>query len=305
MQGRKQGAWIKKYPEGAKQYQGAFKDDKPVGKFTYYYEQGGVQTILQYRGDSADANFFHENGKRMGQGVFFKQVKEGLWKFYSKKEVLRSEDLYSNGKKSGLSKVYHDNNKLAEEIHWLDDTKHGKRVKYFQNGTKQQEDAYERGILEGRSLTYYPNGAFKTVGKYSDGIKYGTWLHYHENSKTHFKELYAKGKVVELIKMNGAFKEYYGNDVLKEEVNYLEGKKHGKFWEYYDHGEWKTKLRQAEPEQASYGVQDEMVRYFDGSRLKRRGRYANDQLQGEITNLKLDGTVEKVEFYDKGVKVED
>ena len=43
-QGRKQGKWEKTHPESAVyQYRGEFKDDKPVGKFTYYYESSKVK----------------------------------------------------------------------------------------------------------------------------------------------------------------------------------------------------------------------------------------------------------------------
>ncbi|MGJ8661293.1 MAG: hypothetical protein ACSHXL_04590, partial [Bacteroidota bacterium] len=42
-QGRKQGNWQKAYPKSsALEYKGTFKDNKPVGVFTYYYPSNKV-----------------------------------------------------------------------------------------------------------------------------------------------------------------------------------------------------------------------------------------------------------------------
>jgi len=37
--GKKQGPWVKKYPNGNIMYQGTFRDDKPVGLFKRYTEE--------------------------------------------------------------------------------------------------------------------------------------------------------------------------------------------------------------------------------------------------------------------------
>ena len=42
--GKKQGPWKKTYPRSiAVQYEGQFKDDKPVGTFKYYYPSRKIQ----------------------------------------------------------------------------------------------------------------------------------------------------------------------------------------------------------------------------------------------------------------------
>ena len=53
--GRKQGEWAKTYPKSrVYQYKGQFKDDKPIGTFTYYYESGKVKAVIKH--DAAFGN---------------------------------------------------------------------------------------------------------------------------------------------------------------------------------------------------------------------------------------------------------
>ena len=46
--GRKQGHWIKKYPDQTILYEGYFKDDHPVGEFRRYYEDKTLKSVLQF-----------------------------------------------------------------------------------------------------------------------------------------------------------------------------------------------------------------------------------------------------------------
>jgi hypothetical protein len=87
--GLKQGPWIKKYANGNILYQGAFKDDKPVGEFKRYYEDGTPKAVLSYdeSGLKAGAVFFHPDGKRAAEGTYIDKKKEGVWKYYSAKHL--------------------------------------------------------------------------------------------------------------------------------------------------------------------------------------------------------------------------
>ena len=50
-QGRKQGEWIKKYPDGNIQYEGTFRDDHPIGEFKRYSEDKKLQSVMVYSND--------------------------------------------------------------------------------------------------------------------------------------------------------------------------------------------------------------------------------------------------------------
>ena len=74
-QGRKQGKWEKVHP-GTRVfiYRGEFKDDKPVGKFVYYYKSSKTKAVINHnalkKGRSV-AYFYHEStGKAISIGIY-------------------------------------------------------------------------------------------------------------------------------------------------------------------------------------------------------------------------------------------
>ncbi len=53
--GKKQGHWIKKYPNGNVMYDGFFRNDKPAGEFRRYYEDNTLKSLLVFNADGAEA----------------------------------------------------------------------------------------------------------------------------------------------------------------------------------------------------------------------------------------------------------
>ncbi len=45
--GRKQGPW-RKLERGVLKYEGQFRDDKPVGTFTYYYDNKSIKAVSHF-----------------------------------------------------------------------------------------------------------------------------------------------------------------------------------------------------------------------------------------------------------------
>src|SRR5574344_1919675 len=46
---KKQGKWHKKYKNGKTRYKGQFINDIPVGTFNYYYDNGKIKSIMNYK----------------------------------------------------------------------------------------------------------------------------------------------------------------------------------------------------------------------------------------------------------------
>src|SRR5690349_10370082 len=118
--GRKQGYW-KKTDERTKKliYEGAFKDDKPIGKFIYYYPNDSVRAMVFFRAGSeaSYAKLFHPStGKRMAEGKYAsKELKDSVWVYYDESGVLLSKERYAGGKKDGVSYVYLPDGSVSEE----------------------------------------------------------------------------------------------------------------------------------------------------------------------------------------------
>jgi antitoxin component YwqK of YwqJK toxin-antitoxin module len=97
--GRKQGEWAKTYPKSrVYQYKGQFKDDKPIGTFTYYYESGKVKAVIKHDAGSARsvAYYYHENGNAMSHGIFRNMKKDSIWLNFLPSGRLSTTETYKN-----------------------------------------------------------------------------------------------------------------------------------------------------------------------------------------------------------------
>jgi len=184
-QGRKQGHWIKNYPNGALMYEGTFKDDRPVGEFKRFYSDNSLKSVLIYSEDSreADATFYYPNGFISSRGKYIDQLKEGEWKFFSSEinGCLINEENYAKNKQNGLSLKYYADSTLAEKIQYTDGIKTDEWIQYHPNGKIFLKANYVNGLLNGRFDTWYDNGNPHYSGVYKNNLRKGKWRICHEN----------------------------------------------------------------------------------------------------------------------------
>ncbi len=206
--GRKQGYWKKYDEKGKLVYEGEFKDDKPQGKFKYYYPIDSVRAIMNFRdgGRVAYAKLFHMNGKRMAEGKYInKETKDSTWTYYDELGVLISRENYKMGKKNGLCTVYLPDGGLSEERYYKDDIQEGNFKEYFDGKAVKAQGAYVKGQLEGRVSYFYPNGVEVAAGYYKNGGKTGVWIYKTQSGKVREKELYKNGKLATQKEMDEYF----------------------------------------------------------------------------------------------------
>jgi len=193
--GRKQGYWKKTDDKNKLIYEGAFKDDKPIGKFKYYYPTDSVRAIMYFsESGTAYAKLFHMNGKRMAEGRYVgKEVKDSTWTYYDELGVLISRENYKNGKKNGLFTVYLPDGSLSEQRNYKDDIQHGPFKEYFDGKSVKVQGNFVKGQMEGRVTYHYPNGVEVAAGFYKNGLKNGPWIYKTQSGKVREKELYKNG----------------------------------------------------------------------------------------------------------------
>ena len=130
--GLKQGAWKKTDAYGKLEYEGAFKNNKPIGLFTYYYPSGRIKAvnIFEREGKRARVKLYNDNEKNslMAVGVYVEQKKDSVWKLYNEDQLLVGEEIYVMGKKDGCNKKYFTNGKLCEVLLNRGNGKHILRV---------------------------------------------------------------------------------------------------------------------------------------------------------------------------------
>lgn len=199
--GQKQGYWVKIHPETKRPvYKGTFKDNKPVGTFTYYYEEvDTIHSIVVFtkKTNVAYATLFHQNGKMQAKGKYLSEKKDSIWCFYDEAGTLLSKEFYTEGKKNGKQTIYYQSGNVSEERNFKMDVPNGIYKLYFDDKAVKGEGNYENGKLVGKNSYYFPNGVAAAQGMYNKaGNKHGVWLYKDKNGKIESKDVYDNGKLL-------------------------------------------------------------------------------------------------------------
>ena len=194
--GMKQGIWRKVYPNGKLAYEGKFRNNKPIGEFKRYFEDGDLKAILVYEKDeeSAKATLYHKNQIVAAEGSYFGKEKHGVWNYYSIKKQLILSESYKKGLKHGKFVKYHNNGKIAEESNWIENKQDGMWRLYFDSGRKKLETKYINGKRSGLYYVYYENGQLMVKGEYLDDKRNGNWTFYKKNGDVKIVIDYLNGK---------------------------------------------------------------------------------------------------------------
>lgn len=198
--GKKQGEWRKAY-EGNTVYRwvGQFKDDKPIGKFVYYYQSGDVEAVIMFwpDGKTGYSQMYHESGYLMAKGKYINQQKDSTWIYFDDRGIVSSQEDYKNGKLHGLQVVYYEpvNGKylVASYTTWKDGLRHGDFKKYHPNMQLESEGTYVDGNLHGTVKYYYANGKYMRIERYQYAVKHGYWIFYNDKGVQEGYKLYWEG----------------------------------------------------------------------------------------------------------------
>ena len=196
-QGKKQGHWIKKYPDGVAMYDGFFKDDHPVGDFRRYYENSTLKSLLVYSDDGrkAEAIIYHPNGYIASKGVYINQKKEGKWQFFSEltNGYMISEENYSGNNRNGISLKFYPDSTVAERVSYINNIKQGEWIQYYPNGAICLKSNYLDGAINGRYEVWYENGSIQFSGQYKNNTRDGLWNIYTRDGTLKYKLEYHDG----------------------------------------------------------------------------------------------------------------
>ena len=185
--GRKQGMWIKKYPNGTIKYMIYFKDGHPAGTFKRFYPNGQLQVDMKFEktGHRAAAIFYNEEGQRIAMGYYYDKKRDSLWQFFVNDSLVIREITYKKGLKNGYERTYsyYYYPNLLRERYWKNDTLDSVAVDYFFDGTPKAFYTYKKGKLDGPYTLLYYGGKVKIKGQYINGYMEGKWIFYSPNAK--------------------------------------------------------------------------------------------------------------------------
>lgn len=224
--GQKQGHWIGKFPNGTIRYEGSFVDDKPVGDWKRFHENGKIKASLHHipNTEKVSAELFDSNAVRYAKGNYNATLKDSTWNYYNN-QILVGQENFSNGLKSGKSSTYYQNGSPATEVQWSNGLLNGTSVSFYSSGKKKTQTQYQQGKRQGTSMVYYESGNTQIAGQYDNDKSDGAWKFMNEDQKVKFILKYKAGillnpEVVDTIQMNEfkAFDRSKGK--LKDPENY-------------------------------------------------------------------------------------
>jgi len=179
------------YDNGQQKYQGAFRENKKHGKWTYWYCNGVKEREEEYVNGIADGKwqYWDGRGKKCGEATF----KDGTgmrteWYENGNKE---REERFKNGKKDGKWIYWFENGKPESDIEYREGQCHGPAKKWFPDGVQQFDYNWKDGKPHGKCREWYPNGNIKHEGVFNMGT--GKVISYWEDAGKKRGELNYKG----------------------------------------------------------------------------------------------------------------
>jgi len=211
-EGLKQGYWKKQYSNGSLKYKGGFINDKPVGEFRRYFENGQLKALMIFDKKSELVNtiIYYEDGRLAAEGQYIKNKKDSTWNYYSYySQTLVCKESYINGLKHGISIKYYNNGNFSEELEWKDDAKDGKWNQYFESREIKMKSFYKSGLRDGYFKLFYKSGQIEIEGQYINNRKHDYWTYYDENGNTILKVDYEYGNPVNKEVLHQKEKEFF------------------------------------------------------------------------------------------------
>ena len=206
-------------------------------KVKHFYPSGKVRRHVPIKNGEISGHVvsFHQNFLTNYIGLFIKNKREGIHRYFYSDNKLMYTGNYEDNKKKGTHFWYHYNGALERFSHFKDDRKTGKEIAYnpnssikwitnyfdnrlcgineFYKDTFGNQKCFEIPIIEekvdGLVVIYNLNGLIKYQGIVRRGYPVGTHKVYYNNGRVKTSIEFKKGR------FNGFMKEFYSNGRLK------------------------------------------------------------------------------------------
>ena len=201
-QGRRTGPWTAKYPNGQTRYEGQFDAGVPVGRFTYYHDNGFRSAQMDYRGRSGVclSEQFDEKGKLMARGRYgADRERDSIWVTYAFDGTKLEDAPYKAGKLHGAYTMYYPNGKVMERGTYESGVKVGVWTRFRETGAKERVANYTAGLLQGTWTEYDEDNRVSVVGTYLNDLRHGKWTYFERGAAVR-TEMYRRGILEKPVK---------------------------------------------------------------------------------------------------------
>ena len=238
------------YPDGKLKASGTYRNGVPEGVRREYSKDGEIiQSMIYSNGYVIGEGIIKEDGSKEGhwkefyydgtlrsEGEYKEGKPVGEWKYFYPGGKLEQAGKYSaSGKMTGVWKWYFENEQLMIEEEYKSGIREGIHTEYDESGKVIEEGEYLNGLEEGPWFTL--SGDYFEKGTYRDGLKTGKWSSWYLNQ--------AENKTDSILSFTGNFVEdnpdgkhvyYWENGKIKDEGNYIAGRKDGDWFKYNSDG---------------------------------------------------------------------
>lgn len=257
--------------------------------------------------------FYHDNGQLSSEGSFQNGKPEGDWKTYYETGVLKSEGNRRNHQLNGPWKFYNEDGILTRVISYQQDLRDGQAETYNQEGFLTRRDHYKEDKLHGESQLYFESGKVRETIPFINGRRHGVGIEYDEKGNTVTITKYENDIIYsrEYInrrdkegKKQGKWKEFYADGTVKSEGIYRDNEKDGYFKEYNLKGEViqtrKFDNGQIDQEAEETKVLDFIYEKWPNGELKSFRTYREGLLEGLSIDYNERGEITGSRFYKLG-----
>ena len=164
--------------------------------------------VWNYLSPAGEYRRFYSDGKTAIQGRIIKNMRQGLWRFYSiDGKTLVAEGKCLNNLRDGVWRFHDDRGRLYMTktyrptpvrnfglVYTIDyGNENGPYERYFEDGRLEERGFYRGGYYEGNLRRYYRNGKPAVEGRYKKDLKAGVWRYYYPEGGLERTEEYRAG----------------------------------------------------------------------------------------------------------------
>ncbi|GHT72832.1 hypothetical protein FACS189456_2420 [Bacteroidia bacterium] len=224
VQGRKQGFWKKRYPNGKVAYTAFFVNNYVRGDLVRFHDNGKKMAVIHYfDGEQpAFAKLFSTTGALVAEGRYIKDgVKFGIWKYFKDGKASLQENYDSVGKMDGEQVSFYPTGKVFERKRFSHGLQTGLYEQIDLNGQPVVEMMYKDGKRNGKVRYYYSNNQIRIDGQYADNVRTGEWTFYDNRGKVERCAVYVDGVASDQDKID-AYQTEYLERMEKDKGRYKE-----------------------------------------------------------------------------------
>ena len=256
--------------------------------------------------------FYYPNGKVSSEGLLKNGKPDGYWKSYNEDGTVKSEGNRKNFELDSLWKFYNQDGKVLVEINYKSGRKSGLKTTWLDKETIKEN--FRDDIKEGYTRYYYPDGKLKQEIPFVKGIEQGFGKEYGSDGTIITLTEYKRGFIVDRLRINrkdgngkrqGRWYNFYDLGSLKSEVTYRDDKKNGYLKEYAENGDLLKISKYADdvilPEAEEIQKLEVQNEYYPDGKIRISAMFRNGIPEGIKREYAADGKIEKAYLYKNGV----